>query len=70
VIRELGCLYREARTGKTEPDIACKLVYILKEIRATLEAQVLERLEERLEAIEGGRHGDTPQQRTIPPSLH
>jgi hypothetical protein len=50
----MSAVYREVRLGKTEPDIGCKLVYILKEIRAALEAHVLERLELRLEAIEGG----------------
>jgi hypothetical protein len=54
VVREMSAVYREVRLGKTEPDIGCKLVYILKEIRAALEAHVLERLELRLEAIEGG----------------
>jgi hypothetical protein len=62
----MSAVYREVRLGKTEPDIGCKLVYILKEIRAALEAHVLERLELRLEAIEGGRHGDEPR-RAIPP---
>jgi hypothetical protein len=66
VVREMAALYREARTGKLAPDIACKLVYVLREVRAALEAQVLERLELRLEAIEAGRHGDAPQ-RAIPP---
>jgi hypothetical protein len=67
VVREMAAVYREVRTGKTEPDIGCKLVYILKEIRAALEAHVLERLEQRLEAIEGGRHGDAERRRAIPP---
>jgi hypothetical protein len=67
VVREMGAVYREARTGKTEPDVACKLVYILKEIRAALEAHVLERLELRLEAIEAGRLGDGEHRRGIPP---
>jgi hypothetical protein len=67
VVREMGAIYREVRGGKTEPDIGCKLVYILKEIRAALEANVLERLELRLEAIERGRLGDETRPRAIPP---
>jgi hypothetical protein len=65
VVREMSAVYREVRTGKTEPDIGCKLVYILREIRAALEAHVLERLELRLQAIEGGHHGNTDNNRAL-----
>jgi hypothetical protein len=67
VVREMSAVYREVRTGKTKPDLGCKLVYILREIRAALEAHVLERLELRLEAIEGGRLGDDTRPPAIPP---
>lgn len=33
VVREMGAVYREVRTGTTKPDLGCKLVYI--EIGAT-----------------------------------
>ena len=65
VVREMSAVYREVRTGTTEPDIGCKLVYILREIRAALEAHVLERLELRLQAIEGGHHGNTHDNRAL-----
>lgn len=47
----MACVYRECRTGKTKPDLGCKLVYILREMRAALEAEALERLERRLEEL-------------------
>jgi hypothetical protein len=65
VVREMSAVYREVRTGKTKPDMGCKLVYILREIRAALEAHVLERLEQRLSAIEGTTHGHTEHHRAI-----
>ena len=61
----MSAVYREVRTGKTKPDIGCKLVYILREIRAALEAHVLDRLELRLQAIEGGHHGNTDNNRAL-----
>ena len=48
VLREMACVYRECRTGKTAPELGCKLVYILREMRAAIEAEALERLEQRL----------------------
>ena len=65
VVREMSAIYREVRTGKTAPDMGCKLVYILREIRAALEAHVLERLEQGLSAIEGTTHGDTERHRAL-----
>src|SRR5687767_12591494 len=65
VVREMSAVYREVRTGKTAPDLGCKLVYILREIRAALEAHVLERLEQRLEAIEGGHHANGHESRAL-----
>jgi hypothetical protein len=70
VVREMASVYREVRLGKTEPDTGCKLTYILKEIRAALEAHVLERLELRLEAIERGRLGDAGRPALPPPPTH
>ncbi|SDP41584.1 hypothetical protein SAMN04488061_2912 [Filomicrobium insigne] len=52
VLRELGCVYREARTGKLPLDKATKLAYVLKEMRAALEAITIERIEERLAELE------------------
>ena len=48
VVAEMGSLYRDARAGRTKPDVAAKLTYILREIRCALEAQTLEKLETRL----------------------
>ena len=43
VFAEMAAVYREVRTGKTRPDLGCKLIYILREMRGCLEAQALER---------------------------
>ena len=53
VVKEMAAVYREVRLGNTKPDIGCKLVYILRELRAAFEAEILERLEQRLQALEG-----------------
>jgi hypothetical protein len=51
VLKEMASVYREVRLGKTKPDLGCKLVYILREMRAALEAETLERLERRLDEL-------------------
>jgi hypothetical protein len=47
---EMGKIYRQAKSGKLDPMTASRLVYILKEIRCCLEAEILERLETRVDA--------------------
>jgi hypothetical protein len=49
---EMSRLYRKAKTGKLDAAEASKLVYILREIRTTLEAEVIERLEQRMLNLE------------------
>ena len=49
---EMARLYRKAKTKKLDPAEASKLVYILREIRTTLEAEVVERLEQRMLNLE------------------
>jgi hypothetical protein len=51
IFSEMSAVYREVRTGKTAPELGCKLVYILREMRSVLEAQALARLEQRVEEL-------------------
>jgi hypothetical protein len=32
IMREMANVYRECRTGKTSPELGCKLVYMLREL--------------------------------------
>jgi hypothetical protein len=48
---EMAKLYRLARAGKLELGSLGKLVYTLKEIRCCLEAEALERMEQRMDEI-------------------
>jgi hypothetical protein len=45
---EMARLYRKAKQGKIETSEASRLVYILKEFRCCLEAELLQRLEEHM----------------------
>jgi hypothetical protein len=49
---EMARIYRQVRAGKMEPESATKRVYILKEIRACIEAELGERLEERMVRVQ------------------
>jgi hypothetical protein len=51
IMREMACVYREVRTGKTKADLGAKLVFMLRELRACLEAQAMEAMQQRLEAL-------------------
>jgi hypothetical protein len=52
--------YREMRTGKTAMGDGAKLIYSLRCMRDVLETVVLERIESRLEQLEGmSPHGHT-----------
>jgi len=51
IMREMACVYREVRTGKTKADLGAKLVFMLREMRACLEAQAMEAMQQRLEAL-------------------
>jgi hypothetical protein len=44
-------LYKDALSGQMEPAKASRLVYMLREIRACLEAEALTRLEARLDQV-------------------
>jgi len=60
VLAEMRAVYREARLGKTPLDEATKLTYILKEMRAGLEAMAIEEIQQKLReldtcVINGGR---------------
>ena len=61
IIAEMTKVYREARDGKLEHDKARSLVWMLSQLRAMIETQALERLEQRLEelspSLEGKRNG-------------
>ena len=61
VRQEMARIYRKVKSGKLEPESGTKRVYILKEIRACIEAEIGERLEERLVKVQelvGKRVGD------------
>jgi hypothetical protein len=50
---EMSRVYRQVRTGKLESQEGTRLVYMLKEIRACIESEMLVSLEERMQAIQG-----------------
>lgn len=49
---EMARIYRKVKGGKLEPESATKRVYILKEIRCCIEAEIMERMEERMIRIQ------------------
>jgi hypothetical protein len=60
ILAEMRAVYREARLGKTKLDEATKLIYCLKEMRATVEVLALEHIQRKLaeldaRVINGGR---------------
>jgi hypothetical protein len=60
ILSEMGAVYREMRTGKTPIADGSRLIYSLKCMRDVLETVVLERIESRLEQLEGmSPHGHT-----------
>jgi len=66
ILEEMRCIYREARLGMMPLDKATKFVFMLREMRGCLEGMALERVERRLNELEG-HHGeprpDQPAQR-------
>jgi hypothetical protein len=52
VIAETTKVYRDARNGKIPHNQARSLVWMLSQLRAMLETQALERIEQRLEELE------------------
>jgi hypothetical protein len=57
---EMARLYRLALKGTLQPDEMTKFIYALKEIRCCIEAEVLDGVQQRLEALSvavGGRRG-------------
>ena len=69
VIAETTKVYREARNGKIPHKEARSLVWMLGQLRAMLETQALEHIEQRLEELEpsceGQRPGYTNSNRTV-----
>lgn len=69
VIAETTKVYRDARSGKLPHDDARSLVWMLSQLRAMLETQGLERIEQRLAelepSLEGRSHGYTNGNRTM-----
>jgi hypothetical protein len=59
---EMARIYREVRRGKLESQEGTRLVYMLKEIRACLESEMLVSLEERMASIQ-----DRTQPRLVAP---
>ena len=56
VAGEMARIYREMRAGKVEHQEGRSFVWVLDKLRSALEAQALERIEERLMALEGGNN--------------
>jgi hypothetical protein len=53
ILTEMGAVYREMRTGKTPMADGSRLIYSLKCMRDVMETVILERIESRLEQLEG-----------------
>ena len=67
VIAEMTRVYREMRNAKLDHGAGRSLVWVLSQIRAAVETQALERLEERLNELTPGieaRNGYTRTNRT------
>ena len=68
LIAEATRVYRQARDKKLDHAEARSLVWMLAQMRAMVETQALERLEQRLEElapeIEGRNHGHTSSNRS------
>jgi hypothetical protein len=50
-------LYQLALDGELSAAQASRMVYMLREIRCAIESETLERLEDRLTEVTGGRNG-------------
>jgi hypothetical protein len=48
----MSAVYREARLGKTKSEEATKLIYCLKEMRATVEVLLLEEIQAKLAELD------------------
>jgi hypothetical protein len=60
ILKEMGCVYREMRQGTTKIADGTRLVYSLRCMRDVLETIAVERLEDRLDELEGGRGEPKP----------
>ena len=58
IIAETTKVYREARNGKIPHKEARSLVWMLGQLRAMLETQALEHIEQRLEELESGSRSE------------
>jgi hypothetical protein len=60
ILKEMGNVYREMRQGTTKIADGTRLIYCLKCMRDVLETIAVERIEDRLDQLEGARgHGGT-----------
>ena len=66
LIAEAGVVYRQMKTGQIDHEFGRSLVWALTAIRGMLEAQALERIEDRLKQLgETQTNGYTPPDRRI-----
>ena len=59
ILKEMGCVYREMRYGHTAVNDGARLIFALRCMRDVLETVAIERVEARLDAMEGqvSQHG-------------
>ena len=57
---EMASIYRAMKRGDIESQEATRRVYVLREIRACLESEMLVTLEERMKALQDRSPGPTP----------
>jgi hypothetical protein len=60
ILKEMGNVYREMRCGQTEITDGSRLIYSLRCMRDVIETIAIERIEERLQQLEGADHGNAP----------
>jgi hypothetical protein len=58
ILAEMGCVYREIRQGQTPIGDGTRLIYSLRCMRDVIETIALERIEDRLDQMEGASHGN------------
>jgi hypothetical protein len=59
ILREMGNVYREMRQGTTKIAEGTRLIYALRCMRDVLESITVERIEDRLDELEGAKgYGD------------
>ena len=58
ILKEMGNVYREMRCGQTEITDGSRLIYSLRCMRDVIETITIERIEDRLDQLEGASHGN------------